>query len=115
MLEYWEDGIAEVNYDHQDHKTTGRLVSHALADYAAASPSRCIRSVQWIGYATQNRPVNYTTAEASLQSAVWSDYNVAQVNAGGPNTNDAGHAVWLHRIYTSANGAGGVSNFGPCG
>lgn len=115
LLEYWEDGVNEVNYDHQDHKTTGRLVSHALADYAAQSPTRCIRSLQWVGYATQTRPANYTSAEASLQSKVWTDYNVAQVNADGPNTNDSGHAVWLHRTYTSANGVNGVTNFGPCG
>jgi len=112
--EYWEDGVPEVNYDHDDHKTTGRLVSHALQDYAAASPARCIRSIQWVGYATQDKPENYSASDKSLQDEVWTDLNIAKVRTGGPTTLDDGHARWLHKIYPSANGVGGVTGFGPC-
>lgn len=87
---------------------------HALYDYAAASPSRCIRSNQWIGYANTNKPENYTASEKALQDKVWNDLNIAKVQAGGPDTRDQGHAVFLHKIYTSANGVGGVTKFGPC-
>ena len=112
--EYWEDGVPEVHYDHDDHKTTGRLVSHALQDYAATSPARCIRTIQWIGYATEDAAENYTASEAALQDKVWQDIIDAKVRAGGPAIAADPHARWFHRIYASANGVNGVSAFGPC-
>lgn len=115
--EYWEDGMTAPNYahpDHLDHMTTGRLVSHALYDYAASLPSRCIRTIQWLGYPIQDLPENYTTAEKNYQNSVWFQYNQAQNGSGGPNTYDSGHAVWLARSYTSSKNGNGVTKFGPC-
>lgn len=104
---------ANGHYDHFDHIETGRLVSHSLLD---STPTRCIRTVQWVGYAASqnNWPLNFTQYEQSVQLTTWNTLNDAMVAAQGPDTRNPEHSAYLYRNYLSSNGQNGVTNFGPC-
>ena len=123
--EFFDGAGPYVHPDHEDHYTTGLAVTHALQDYANSSLTRCIRTIQWIGYfasagntqVTPNvpgLPINYTASEKATQFAAWDAHNNAMVAAGGPDTRNPGHTAYLYRMYASSNAASGITKFGPC-
>jgi hypothetical protein len=118
------------HYDHDDHIETGRVVTHALRDYASQSPSRCIMGAYWIGYYAGDQhaagnpswPLNYGGApnisgtEQYTQDTTWKAYSDAVAAAGGPAGSeylytDPAHRKYLFLTYPSSMQTVG---YGPC-
>jgi LmbE family N-acetylglucosaminyl deacetylase len=102
-----------VYYDNDDHLATGHSVADALTDYANSSPTKCIKTIEYIGYQTQYFNVNYSSADQSTHWTTWQTLNDALVSAGGPDSR-AAHYQWLYRIYTSTKPGGPITSYGPC-
>jgi hypothetical protein len=106
-----QDTTASASEDHPEHITTAQFMKQALDDYAASNPTHCVRSIEWRGYTTTSRPVNYSSDEQFWQLDAWNTLNDTMVRHHGPDTRDRDHSEFLYRIYD--NGIAQAA-YGPC-